>query len=370
MADEVVDVVRHLLRAEVHGTQSGAYEHDAPLHGGEGRVEVEMTRGVPGERFVGGGHVLGLQKMRHAAELEHRCEGFEHPVRVGEPRQVELARSERRHLPVEDRARPEAAVHDVADTRVAPADNGRARVCGQMVVEPGEEAVDDARPMAFPGVVVPSSGVVDQPLEVRRAGVIVGKEGETVHGILDTVQVGEHLDRGVLERALLFGCGVEEPVVAEGVGHDVGRDDAVDPLHDEERHAGRLAGRVGPPHPWDRHRRELANEADDLELALEVVAREHGHVGGIGGDARYQPLGLGRAPLGPLGGEQDGLARHPVGRRGLQLRDLRLGARGKQAAQPGLQTGPQLLGVAARPVHVDLRRTPGVPHQRVRIGGP
>jgi hypothetical protein len=237
-----------------------------------------------------------------------------------------------------------------------------------MLVEPREEALDEAGPMAFAGVVVPGSGVVDQPLEVGRAGVVEGEEGEALLGVLDAVQVGQHLDRGVLERALLLGCGVEQPVVAECVGHDVGRDDAVDALHDEQRHAGGCPLRVGPPHAGHGDRRELADQADDFELTLEVVAREHRHVGGVGGDACDETLLPTAAVLGPLGGEEERLARHPVGRRGLEFGDLGLGAGGEQLAQPRLQPGSQLFGVATRPVHVDFRRPHRLPHQRVRIG--
>ena len=237
-----------------------------------------------------------------------------------------------------------------------------------MVVQPREEALDNAGAVAFPGVVVPGSGMVDQALEVRRPGVVDGEEGEALLGVLDVVQVGDDLDRRVLQRALLGGRGVEQPVVAERVRHHVGGNDAVDPFHDEQRHASGGALGVRPPHAWDGNRRELADEADDLELAVEVVAREHGDVSGIWGNARHQLFALGRAAVVPLGGEEDGLARHSVGRRRLERGDLGLGPRGQQIPQPGLQPRPQLFGVAARPVHVDFRRPHRLPHQRVRIG--
>ena len=71
-----------------------------------------------------------------------------------------------------------------------------------------------------------------QPVEVApqrgsaSASVDVGQEPEGRLGVGDRVQLGEHLDGAVLQFALRSAGGVGEPVVAERVGHHVGRHDA------------------------------------------------------------------------------------------------------------------------------------------------
>ena len=73
------------------------------------------------------------------------------------------------------------------------------------------------------------------------------RNANVVRGVRDAVQLRQHLDRGALQRGLLVGRGVVEPVVAEGVGHHVRRHGAVEPAHQEERRAEHVAGRLDQP---------------------------------------------------------------------------------------------------------------------------
>ena len=65
---------------------------------------------------------------------------------------------------------------------------------------------------------------------------------------LDPVELGDHRDRAVLEVGLLLTGRVEEPVAAERIRHEVGRHDAVAPLHHEERRAEHAGVALEPVH--------------------------------------------------------------------------------------------------------------------------
>ena len=58
-----------------------------------------------------------------------------------------------------------------------------------------------------------------------------------------------------------------EPVAAERVGRVVRRGGAVDAVHQEERRAEQAGVLLEPPHLRHRHRGQLADQPDDLELA-------------------------------------------------------------------------------------------------------
>ena len=100
------------------------------------------------------------------------------------------------------------------------------------------------------GVPVAAAGEVAARVEV----------GERRGCVRDRVQPGQHAHRVVLQPLLLLPRGVEEPVVAEGVRHHVRRDDPLDPVHEEERRAEHLAGRLDEP---DRRHRDLGVVADE-----------------------------------------------------------------------------------------------------------
>ena len=110
------------------------------------------------------------------------------------------------------------------------------------------------------------------------------------------MQLGQHLDGGVLQFALLLGGRVGEPVAAEGVGHDVGRHHAVDVVHQEERGAQDVAGGLEPAHPRDGNVGEFADLAYHLELVVESVGRKDLDVLGGGRHPGHQLL-LDRLPV-------------------------------------------------------------------------
>ena len=263
------------------------------LEGGVGAVELEVAGRVTRERLVRAGHVVGSQEIRHARQVHGVGDVLEDPVAVDQPGHVELARSQRGHLPVEHRHRSEVPVHHVADAGVTPARHRRPLLGRPVRVQPGESPLDQRRASSQPGggEVVPRPGVAHPPPQRRVAGSVVGQEVESFLGAVDGVQFGQDGHGGVLEPALIGGVGVEQPAVAEVVGHDVGRHLAVDPSHHEERRAERNGVGLRPPHRRHRHGRQLVDQADRAVLPVEVIAGEHGHVGGVGRHPGHQSLG-------------------------------------------------------------------------------
>ena len=124
----------------------------------------------------------------------------------------------------------------------------------------------------------------------------LGEKAERGLRIGDRVQFRQHLDGGVLQLALPFDGSVGEPVAAERVWHDVGRHDAVDVVHQEERRAEYVAGVLHPPDAGDRHVGQFADEPDDVELVVQPVGGKDRDVLGARGDARHPLLlvGVGR----------------------------------------------------------------------------
>ena len=175
----------------------------------------------------------------------------------------------RRHLPVEDADRLEVAVEHVADPGVAPAQH-RVGAVGTLRLEPGEAALDERRaPAVGDRVVVPGPGP-GQVAAQRRVPGGVGRRGTRTCDAASAiaVQPGERRDRAVLQPALLLGAGVVQPVVAEVVGQHVGRHRAVDPVHQEERRAEHVAGRLDPADLRHRHLGPLAGEPHRVVLVL------------------------------------------------------------------------------------------------------
>src|SRR3954454_17155038 len=120
VVDELLRIRRLLALPEVRLALTRAKEDDAPLQSGVATVEVEVAWRMSGDALVMGAHVVGAQEVRHPLDAERRRELLEHLVREDEPGDVQLARPETGHLPVEQRGRAEVAVDDVADARVTP----------------------------------------------------------------------------------------------------------------------------------------------------------------------------------------------------------------------------------------------------------
>ena len=135
------------------------------------------------------------------------------------------------------------------------------------------------------------------------------------------MELGDDRDRGVLERGLLVARGVEEPVAAERVRHEVGRHDAVALLHHEERRAEDAGVALEPVHAGDGHRGVQRDLSHDLELAFEVVLAEHRDVDRVGRHARDERLGALGALLVEHGVEEQRLGGHPVGGGDVELGD-------------------------------------------------
>ena len=107
------------------------------------------------------------------------------------PREVDLARAERRHLPVEHGDRFEVAVEDVADACVAPVEH-RLALVGPVRFEPLERAVDQrvgnavARPVVVPALVA--------ELLAQRGRTVLRAREEREIGVrrVDLVQLLQH----------------------------------------------------------------------------------------------------------------------------------------------------------------------------------
>ena len=106
------------------------------------------------------------------------------------------------------------------------------------------------------------------------AGVVRLEEAERRRGVRDRVQLGEHLDARVLQAALVLERRVVQPVVAEVVGQHVLRHDPVDAVHQEERRAEHLAGRLHPAHGRHGDVGLLADDPHRVVLVLERVVGE------------------------------------------------------------------------------------------------
>ena len=184
------------------------------------------------------------------------------------------------------------------------------------------------------------------------APLVEGEEGEPLVVGPQVVDRGEHSDGAVLEPALVGGCRVEQPRVAEVVGHHVGRYLAVDAAHHEERRAEHRGVLLVPPERRHGHPGQLADLPDDAVLAGEVVGREHRHVVAVGGDARHERVGAPGAVLGPGRVEEQRFARHAVRGRGRQVGDGRIGAGGKPLGEPAFERGAHRERIAARALHV------------------
>ena len=179
-------------------------------------------------------------------------------------------------------------------------------------------------------------------------GAVEIEERELLFRRFDPVELGDHADRGVLECGLLVARGVEEPVAAEWIWHEVGRDDAVTLLHDEERCAEDARVTLEPVHAGHGHRGVQRDLPHDLELAFEVVLAEHRDVGRVGRDARDERLGTLGALLVEDGVEEQRLGRHPVGGGNVELGDADAPGVGAPGRQPRFQGTTGVFEVAGK----------------------
>ena len=319
-------------------------------------VPVQVADLDAGARLVGRLHVLLAQEVRHPGQLQHPGDRLEDLVGEDDPGQVELARADRGHLPVQDADRLEVAVEHVADPGVAPAQHGLVGA-GQVGLEPVETALDQRRAAEVGDrEVVPGAGACEIAGQGGLAGVGRVEERERRVRVGDRVQPRDHVDGRVLQPALVLGRGVVEPVVPEVVGQHVLRDHALDPVHEEERRAEHLAGGLHPADLRDGDVGGLADDPDRVVLLLERVGREDREVVGGGRDAGdvlpHAPL----AALGPGDVEDQRLRRHAVGVDAAVQRDDRVGAVGQHRPQPPRQSGRQGARVPARALHPQVGR--------------
>ena len=125
-----------------------------------------------------------------------------------------------------------------------------------------------------------------------RAGEVVVVEERQVVGVGgDGVDGADGGHRGPLDAGAVLSAAVGDPAVAEGVREDVGRHDAVDPAHHQERRPHHLG--IGFEPEGGRHggARGLTHQAHHLELHAQLVAREHRQLVELGLDAGHAAAG-------------------------------------------------------------------------------
>ena len=232
------------------------------------------------------------QDVGHAREPEVLHQVLEEPVDVDHPPEVDLPGTHRGHLPVQDGHRLEVHEHHVAHPGVTPAEHGVVLVARPVLLQPLEAPLDEGRADPVGGhPVVVAPHLVHVVPEGTGPVVRTGQEGgRSVDG--QGVEGGEGLDGGALQPLLVGQLGLEEPVVAEGVGQDVGGHDPLDPLHDEERHPDDVGAVLQPQHGGDGHVGVFGHHLHGQELTLHVVGLEHGVGGRVRGDAGHQGPGL------------------------------------------------------------------------------
>ena len=356
MVEQRLDVLGLLHLPEVHAARPGAHEHAAPDHPGVDVEPPQVAQFHTGQLLVGRADVLLAHDLRQTRHPGQAGEFLKDHVREDDPRHVQLARAERRHLPVQHRDRAEVLVEHVADPRVTP---GQHRlpggdVGGEVVFQPLQALLDQRR-----AADVGNRELVPflEPVQLAAQRCVTGRNGlgeesERLVRVGNRVQLRQHLDGRVLQCALLFGCGVGEPVAAEGVGHHVGRNDALDVIHQEERGAEHRALGIDPAHLRYRHVGEFLDQPDDVVLVVHPVLGEHRHVFG-GGRHPGDPLLLDLlAVLGPAAGQDDGLRRHAVGVDAALDGHLRLDPAGHDRGQPLRQQCGNGADVATRALHV------------------
>ena len=188
---------------------------------------------------------------------------------------------------------------------------------GQVGLEPGagpldqRGAADVGDGELVPVLAASRSGAAARcrPAGRRRSGT---RRSSRRSGI--AVQLGQHLDGGVLQFAPLLGGRVGEPVVAERVGHDVGRDDAR--RRSPSGRTGCRAPRRSAPAtaPAGPGRRSVRRPAGSPRTGGPAgTTGTPGRLGSVGATRATHFCSTGLAVLVPAAGQDDGLRRHPVG---------------------------------------------------------
>ena len=329
--DELVGIGRRRLLAEVDLPLAGPQEDDGELHGGVRRVPLEVaeprrrwpTRSGRRRRRAGGSRASHRSRTpsekssntRWAYASQHTSSSRGPRQAISQSRTPTGAKSRYMQLPM--RESPQ-------DTTASPSRSGNRSSSQARQRSMTEERWSVPAHQRYHAVV---------RARCRRSGV-APLAGSSARKAKRSSSPGSRCSSASTStvaswsRRWSVGGGVVEPAVAEVVGHHVGRHEPVDPLHDEERGAEHRAVGLVPPHRRHRHRRELADEPEHAELALEVVAREHRHVVGVGCQPGDQPARAARAVLVPRRVEEQRLARHAVGRGALDRRDRRPAPRG------------------------------------------
>ena len=333
-----MDVVGHRLLAEAHAAQAHDDEHDGPLDRRVREVEVDIAHPVPGRRLVLGHDVLQPQEVRHPGRAEQARDVLEDAVAAHQPRDVDLAGPQPRHLPVQEGGRCEVPVDHVVDPGIAPAQHRLAGVGGPVLRQVAKPPLDERAAAAQRyRVVVPRLGVRDMPAQRILPRLRVLEEGEVPLRVGHGVQRGQRADGRLLQAPLLRAAGLEQPALA--AVHDVVGDVSVNAAHDVERRPERRRVGLDPDRLGHRDAGELPDQADHLEFPLHLVAGEYRHVHRPRGDPGDQPPGLPDAAIMPGGGEEQGLAGLAGGRR-RQLRHLMAPTR-PAASRPATPRGPR-----------------------------
>ena len=123
VVEQRLDIVGLFHLAEVHAPEARAHEHAAPHDTG---IDVEPAQVAD---FDPGVSCRWRARRPRAARPADRASGqsaqlLEDHVREDDPGDVELARADGGHLPVQDGDGPEVLVQDVADPRITPHQNG------------------------------------------------------------------------------------------------------------------------------------------------------------------------------------------------------------------------------------------------------
>ena len=260
----------------------------------------------------------------------------------------------------------EVLVHDVADPAVAPAqDRVRRALARQVGLEPVERALGERRAA---DVGRRPTRTRPRPREVarergRRPGSVRGR-GSRTSSARPGSRAGRRSpatelscsrrwsSRSRRRASCRRSCTAARPAARP-----------VDPVHQEERRAEHLAGRLEQPDVRHRHVGPLADDPHRVVLVLERVVHEDRELVGGRRDPGDVLAVLALAVLGPVGVEDQRLRAHAVGVDAAVQGDLRVGAlpAGPSRASLGQR---RARCVASRSVRWSLRSAVGLGHVR------
>ena len=265
-------VVGERGRYEAHlGEQLAHADHD---HGeaqtGEHEVVVEgVGRTAREVRPAARGLLGGLEAGK---SFEPRS-ASERVIAEDPPPEVEQGVGDRGHLPVEHGHHLEVAVHEVAQSRVAPDEGRPALGLGRPVAAQPRNRFA-RKGMRFVGFGPPQEPLVALELGERR----VGNDGEAATHDRelvewDLVNRGHRLDPTCPRACLLLRSRIRQPPGGR-VRRVVARDVAEDAVHDPEPPAEPRLVRLEPMDGNHRDAGSRGERAHDLELELEGVVGE------------------------------------------------------------------------------------------------